>query len=73
MLYIRVDNEKETEMKITKQALTQDINRSRSIDANRFSVDELKSEKEQQLRQLKKDIDKHMRQNKAFTLILIED
>lgn len=60
-------------MKLTKQALTQDINRSHSIDAYRFSVDELKSEKEQQLRQLKKDIDKHMRQNKAFTLILIED
>ena len=60
-------------MKITKQALTQDINRSRSFDAYRFSVDELKTEKEQEIKKLKQDIDKHMRQNKAFTLILIED
>ena len=60
-------------MKITKQALTQDINRSRSIDAYRFTSDEIKPEKEQQLKQLKQDIDKHMRQNKAFTLILIGD
>lgn len=60
-------------MKITKYALTKDINRSRAIDAYRFSIDELKSEKDQQLKQLKQDIDKHMRQKKAFTLILIEN
>ena len=60
-------------MKITKQALKQDINRSRSIDAYRFTDDELKSEKDLQLKQLKQDIDKQMRSNKSFTLILIED
>lgn len=52
-------------MKITKQALTQDINRSRSIDAYRFTSDEIKPDKEQQLKQLKQNIDKHMRQNKV--------
>lgn len=60
-------------MKLTKQALKQDINRSRSINAYRFTDDELKSEKDLQLKQLKQDIDKKMRLNKSFTLILIED
>jgi hypothetical protein len=60
-------------MKLTKQALKQDINRSRSIDAYRFTDDELKSEKDLQLKQFKQDIDKQMRSNKSFTLILIED
>ncbi|MBE1287939.1 MAG: hypothetical protein GJ671_09520 [Alteromonadaceae bacterium] len=60
-------------MKLTKQALKQDINRSRSIDAYRFTDDELKSEKDLQLKQFKQDIDKKMRLNKSFTLILIED
>lgn len=60
-------------MKITKQALIQDIRRSRSIDAYRCSEEEIKSEKELQIRQFKQKIDKHIRTNKTFTLVLIED
>lgn len=59
-------------MKITKQALIQDIQRSRFINAFRFTSDEDKKEQEEQLKRIKKQVDKLIRQQKDITITIIE-
>jgi hypothetical protein len=58
-------------MKLTKQAVTKDINQARSYDAYRLSKDEIKTTKEQQMKSLKSDIDKAIRNNQEMTIIVI--
>lgn len=58
-------------MKLTKQAVVKDINQARSYDAYRLSKDETKTNKEQQMKSLKTDIDKAIRNNQEMTIIVI--
>jgi len=58
-------------MKITKQRLMRDINQSRSFDAIRLSSDEIRQEKDKQVKALKSDIDNALRTNKDITIVII--
>lgn len=60
-------------MKITKQALIQVIKRSRFIKAFRFTSDEVKRDKDEQIKQFKKELDRLIRSQKEFTINIIED
>ena len=58
-------------MKITKQRLMRDINQSGSFDAIRLSSDEIRQEKDKQVKALKSDIDNALRTNKDITIVII--
>lgn len=58
-------------MKITKQSLMRDINQSRSFDAIRLSSDEIRQEKDKQVKSLKSEIDNALRTNKDITIVII--
>jgi hypothetical protein len=58
-------------MKITKQRLMRDINQSRSFYAIRLSSDEIRQEKDKQVKSLKSDIDNALRTNKDITIVII--
>ena len=60
-------------MKITKQALIQVIKRSRFITSFRFTSDEVKRDKDEQIKQFKKELDRLIRSQKDFTINIIED
>ena len=48
-----------------------DINQSRSFDAMRLSSDEIRQEKDKQVKSLKSDIDNALRTNKDITIVII--
>lgn len=59
-------------MRITKNALISDINKSRSVDAIRLSKDELTTERNKKLSDLKREIDRQGKQNKDLTIVIVE-
>jgi len=48
-----------------------DINQSSSFDAIRLSSDEIRQEKDKQVKSLKSDIDNALRTNKDITIVII--
>ena len=59
-------------MHLTKKAVVADINKSRSVDAVRLSTDELPTERNKKIKDLKTDIERKLRQNKNLTIVLVE-
>ena len=59
-------------MHLTKKAVVADINKSRSVDAVRLSTDELPTERNKKIRELKSSIEKKMRQKKNITIVIVE-
>ena len=59
-------------MHLTKKAVVADINKSRSVDAVRLSTDELPTERNKKIKDLKTDIERKLRQNKNITIVLVE-
>jgi len=59
-------------MRLTKKALTAEINKCRSVEAIRLSNDELKMERTKKVREVKAELDSKLRQNKPITIVFIE-
>ena len=59
-------------MHLTKKAVVADINKSRSVEAIRLSTDELPEERNRNIKDLKTDIERKLRQNKNLTIVLVE-
>ena len=59
-------------MHLTKKAVVADINKSRSVDAVRLSTDELPTERNKKIKDLKTDIERKLRQKKNITIVLVE-
>ena len=59
-------------MRLTKKALTADINKCRSFEAIRLSSDELPVERTKKVREVKAELDRKLRQNKPITIVFIE-
>jgi len=59
-------------MHLTKKAVVADINKSRSVEAIRLSTDELPTERNKKIKDLKTDIERKLRQNKNITIVLVE-
>jgi len=59
-------------MHLTKKAVVADINKSRSVDAVRLSTDELPTERNKTIKDLKTDIERKLRQNKNLTVVIVE-
>ena len=59
-------------MHLTKKAVVADINKSRSVEAIRLSTDELPTERNRKIKDLKTDIERKLRQNKNITIVLVE-
>ena len=59
-------------MYLTKKAVVADINKSRSVDAVRLSTDELPTERNKKIKDLKTDIERKLRQNKNLTVVIVE-
>ncbi|MDC0588551.1 hypothetical protein OAP17_02225 [Porticoccaceae bacterium] len=66
------DNEEDLPMRLTKNAVITDINQSHSVDAVRLSKDELPADKNKRLNDLKREIDRRVRQNKDLTIVIVE-
>ena len=59
-------------MHLTKKAVVADINKSRSVDAVRLSTDELPTERNKKIKDLKTDNERKLRQNKNLTVVIVE-
>lgn len=59
-------------MRLTKNAVITDINQSHSVDAVRISNDELHADKNKRVNDLKREIDRRLRQNKDLTIVFVE-
>ena len=59
-------------MHLTKKTVVADINKSRSVDAVRLSTDELPTERNKKIKDLKTDIERKLRQNKNLTVVIVE-
>ena len=59
-------------MRLTKNAVITDINQSRLVDAVRLSTDEMPSDRTKKVNELKKEIERRVRQNKDLTIVIVE-
>ena len=59
-------------MRLTKNAVITDINQSRLVDAVRLSTDEMPSDRTKKMNELKKEIERRVRQNKDLTIVIVE-
>lgn len=59
-------------MRLTKKAVVADINKSRSVEAIRFSSDEIPTERNRRIKGLNLEIEKKIRQNKNMTIVIVE-
>ena len=66
------ETEEDLPMRLTKNAVITDINQSHSVDAVRLSKDELPADKSKRVNDLKREIDRRLRQNKDLTIVIVE-
>jgi len=66
------ETEEDLPMRLTKNAVITDINQSHSVDAVRLSKDELPADKSKRVNDLKREIDRRLRQNKNLTIVIVE-
>ena len=59
-------------MRLTKNAVITDINHSKSVDAIRLSVDEIPTERIKKMNELKREIERKVRQKKNLTIVIVE-
>ena len=60
-------------MRLTKKALTAEINKCRSVEAIRLSNDELKMERTKKVREVKAEIDRKLRQNRPIMIVFLNE
>lgn len=66
------EEQEDLPMRLTKNAVITDINQSHSVDAVRISKDELPADKNKRVNDLKREIDRRLRQNKDLTIVIVE-
>lgn len=66
------ETEEDLPMRLTKNAVITDINQSHSVDAVRISKDELPADKNKRVNDLKREIDRKLRQKKDLTIVIVE-
>ena len=59
-------------MRLSKNSVITDINQSHSVDAIRLSKDELTADKNKRVNDLKREIDRRLRQKKDLTIVIVE-
>ena len=59
-------------MRLTNNAVITDINHSKSVDAIRLSVDEIPTERIKKINELKREIERKVRQKKDLTIVIVE-
>ena len=59
-------------MRLTKSAVITDINQSKSVDGIRLSVDEIPTERIKKMNELKREIERKVRQKKDLTIVIVE-
>ena len=59
-------------MRLTKNAVITDINQSKSVDAIRLSVDEIPTERIKKMNELKREIERKVRQKKDLIIVIVE-
>mgnify|MGYP001462684835 FL=1 len=59
-------------MRLTKNAVITDINQSKSVEAVRLSVDEIPTERIKKMNELKREIERKVRQKKDLTIVIVE-
>lgn len=59
-------------MRLTNNAVITDINHSKSVDAIRLSVDEIPTERIKKMNELKREIERKVRQKKNLTIVIVE-
>ena len=67
-----IENEEDLQMRLTKNAVITDINQSRLVDAVRLSTDEMPSDRTKKMNEVKKEIERRVRQNKDLTIVIVE-
>ena len=66
------ETEEDLPMRLSKNAVITDINQSHSVNAVRLSKDELTADKNKRVNDLKREIDRRLRQNKDLTIVIVE-
>ena len=67
-----IEPEEDLGMRLTKNAVITDINQSHRVDAVRLTKDELPADKSKRVSDLKREIDRRLRQNKDLTIVIVE-